>query len=691
MGDRVTDGLTDEPADRLTDGLDAIDWAALRHNYGSAADVPALLRRCAGPDPHDSWDAAADLDNLLFHQGGWVCAAASAVLPYVVRLAASPSHLPTRLELLELLIRLSGEAAILPEQQVDAGWGPAWERALPGVLLLLADPAPEVRRAAADLVGGCGSAGGSTLPALLARWDAEEDPATRLDLVIALGRAAHGQPASHQHPAGELSAQALDSVRGLLDRPDPQLRLAALHALAPADPELPARHLALAVAAVRDPGVELWRQTSTADCGVLGMQGWTADLYPGPSPAYVLGLLADHPDPEHRTGALAQAGGLLAQWRSPAPAVLPAISARLDDSNAEVRFRAAELMACLGTAAIEHADPVAALLDDTATRNGRTARAETVRDAAVWALARIGDPRCLPAVTALLAEAGGSGAFGTSSAHHSRLGTHHHPYLPGVHELLMPLRPYADRLLPAIRAHLRRPDPRLARPLCEVLAAWGPAAAPAAPELLDLLTEDATWAPAATALATLRPPVDEATRDLLLTRATAATTGPDAQLAAWAHWQLGSAPGPALAVLGPAAVEGGFANHALRKLADLGPHAAPYADRLRVLAAGRPDWTSVEAAHALWAATGDSDTAVPALLAACRSLTTGTYYPVMLQAVRHLTRIGAPAHPAATELAEALTRDHRLSTAGGWRAFADDEAIRTAVAELCEATGTIAP
>jgi hypothetical protein len=41
--------------------MDQVEWAALEHNYGSAADVPALLRGCADPDPGRSLAALADL------------------------------------------------------------------------------------------------------------------------------------------------------------------------------------------------------------------------------------------------------------------------------------------------------------------------------------------------------------------------------------------------------------------------------------------------------------------------------------------------------------------------------------------------------------------------------------------------------------------------------------------------------
>jgi hypothetical protein len=50
--------------------LDEIAWAQLRHNYGSAGDVPGLLRRCADRDAERAIDALDELDNLLFHQGG---------------------------------------------------------------------------------------------------------------------------------------------------------------------------------------------------------------------------------------------------------------------------------------------------------------------------------------------------------------------------------------------------------------------------------------------------------------------------------------------------------------------------------------------------------------------------------------------------------------------------------------------
>ncbi|MCX5377424.1 hypothetical protein [Streptomyces sp. NBC_00091] len=137
-------------------GVDAVNWGGLQHNYGSAEGVPDLLRRCAGPDADDADEAASELLNLLFHQGGWVCSAASAALPFVLRLAATP-QVPSRCAMLELVGMLAAEAGRVEVRFLDPDWAPAWERALPKLLLLLDDPLPEIRRAAADVVGACNS------------------------------------------------------------------------------------------------------------------------------------------------------------------------------------------------------------------------------------------------------------------------------------------------------------------------------------------------------------------------------------------------------------------------------------------------------------------------------------------------------------------------------------------------------
>ncbi|MFG2429672.1 HEAT repeat domain-containing protein [Streptomyces sp. NPDC048590] len=651
--------------------VDLIDWAALRHNYGSAEDVPGLLRRCAGPNPEDAERAADDLLNHLLHQGGWICSAAPAALPFLLRLAATPD-VPSRRALLELVSRLAFEAARVAEKWVDPGWPSAWERALPEVLVLLDAPDPEIRRAAADVIGSGRSPGELTLPALLRCWRAEDDPATRLDLVLALGHAVL------QEPTGEHGPGVRTLLRGLLDAPEAQIRLAAVHAIAPADPALPVQQLGLLLEAVRDPSVELWQHTSAVEAGVQGVHHWTAALLTGPSPSFVLGLLDDHPDVEQRIGALARAGGLLAQWRSPATAVLPRLVARLDDPAAEVRFRAVELLACLGPAAAAHSDEVAALVGDTEARTTR--RRETVTEAALWALARMNDPRCVPGL--IDAAARPRSGFASNSAHYPSADWHH-AVLPALHEVISHLPDHAGLLLPMICGRLDSArDDHVLSAYCQVLADWGPASAAAVPQLLGLLEDDRTWTAAAGALAGIGRAGNGAA-ELLLARS--AVGAEHTELAAWAYWKVGGEPGPALEALGRTVVGKGFTRPALQMLADLGSHAGHHADRLRTMTSDTEPWTRVEAAHALWAVTGDTESTVPALITAVRGLAEGTWLPVMLPAVRYLARIGRAARPAAELLRGVPTLDQRLRSSGGWRGFVQDESVRTAVRELLAA------
>ncbi|WP_328492025.1 HEAT repeat domain-containing protein [Streptomyces sp. NBC_00414] len=278
-----------------------VDWAALKHNYGSAEDVPGLLERCAGPRADDADAAADELLNLLFHQGGWICSAVPAALPFLIRLATMPA-VPSRRAVLDLLAMLASEATEVRERFLDPAWQPAWARALPDVLALLDDPEPRIRRSAAEIVGVCESSGELTLPALLRRLRAEDDPAARLELVLALGQAVR------REPAGDRASEVVFLLGELVEAPEAQVRLAAVHALTPGAPDLPAERLDLLLEAVRDPSVGVWRRTSSLEARPEGVQQWTAGLLPGPDPSFALGLLAWHPDEEQRIGALGQAG-----------------------------------------------------------------------------------------------------------------------------------------------------------------------------------------------------------------------------------------------------------------------------------------------------------------------------------------------------------------------------------------------
>ncbi|WP_135229286.1 hypothetical protein [Deinococcus fonticola] len=49
--------------------LDEVDWSSYRHSYGSAENVPTLLRQVASEDFRAGAEALDDLSNSIFHQG----------------------------------------------------------------------------------------------------------------------------------------------------------------------------------------------------------------------------------------------------------------------------------------------------------------------------------------------------------------------------------------------------------------------------------------------------------------------------------------------------------------------------------------------------------------------------------------------------------------------------------------------
>jgi hypothetical protein len=111
----------------LVQRLDQIDWGALTHAYGSAADVPSHLRALTSPDPSMRERAYDQLSAAVCHQGSRYEASAH-VATFLIQLVADAGA-PDRHTALELLAALA------------IGYDRWW---LPGSY-----PVAEVRRAAA--------------------------------------------------------------------------------------------------------------------------------------------------------------------------------------------------------------------------------------------------------------------------------------------------------------------------------------------------------------------------------------------------------------------------------------------------------------------------------------------------------------------------------------------------------------
>lgn len=75
----------------MFDGLEDIPWARLRHAFGSASDVPSLLRSVASPDAQERSKALTELCNNIWHQGT-VYEATPYALPFLIRLLRLRDH-----------------------------------------------------------------------------------------------------------------------------------------------------------------------------------------------------------------------------------------------------------------------------------------------------------------------------------------------------------------------------------------------------------------------------------------------------------------------------------------------------------------------------------------------------------------------------------------------------------------------
>jgi hypothetical protein len=95
--------------------IDALDWARYTHAYGSAADVPDLLRGLCSADPQRRDRARYELYGNIFHQGSRY-EASSVAAGFLVELVDDPAT-PDRPQLLELLTALAigGDSSWLPE------------------------------------------------------------------------------------------------------------------------------------------------------------------------------------------------------------------------------------------------------------------------------------------------------------------------------------------------------------------------------------------------------------------------------------------------------------------------------------------------------------------------------------------------------------------------------------------------
>lgn len=462
-------------------------------------------------------------------------------------------------------------------------------------------------------------------------------------------------------------------LRNLTHESDEQLRFAAALALGKA---LPGRPMAVEPFVTALSGdLTIWSDSEHFS-GSPDLTVWWAidrlgdDLY---TREEVVLALISHSDPGRRRGALRAAADLLSISRRPRR-LLPALRERSVDPDAETRTRALHLLAAHAQPGGQDADLFAENLDDRA----KISRLPAVADVAVWGLAWSGDPRCLPALAEQLGRE--RPGYPLSSMHSGK--TYGYPmWTPSLQQILAPCSQWAQTLLPVILQRLR-PDveAQLGRTLLQVLEAWGPAAAPAVPQITEMLSGQLRhWA--AEALGSIGPGAVSAElvlRDLL--------DGPEADLdhaharraasvaVPWAYWRITGDPEQALRALGPRL---GDDHSATRRLANLGTQASAFVPTLRLLAQALEPWTAIEAAHALIEITSDIAEGGHILMRPVRDLLDGKAMPIVRAAARYLATIEDLPDGYISAIETVISDDRRHSWDGGWAAIHDDLELRS--------------
>ncbi|MEU6555303.1 HEAT repeat domain-containing protein [Streptomyces sp. NPDC046915] len=601
---------------------------------------------------------------------GRVASVATAALAFVVALAGDPD-MGARATLVQLPASLSKTTAEADPGLVDTGWHEAWRLQRSRIRALLADPLPEVRREALPL--------GDGVDVLRERWHAETDPTVRLPLLLALGTAAAGS--AQAVPVVKVRA----AVAEVLRTDGPVMRVAAVHAWAAFDPQASVRELDLLVEVLSDPAVRaqfeaIWYVPAIDSAftreDVISLTAHLFEATPRTALAFVVRLIGA----ARRNGdTLLCRAALDGGWRllvvrpSAASSLLPLAGALLAEPDDGVRYRAAHLLAVLGSRAAPYADELASLLDDP----GEAEFLEgTVGDHARWALSRIGDERALPGLVERL--------YAPYRGQYSRGYISGGPHLPEVEDVLEPLRAHAEALLPTVRK-LHRDDGVGGSLTCcflEVLKAWGPAAAPALPEVVALLDDTGYSLHAVDALVAMGPAAESA--EPAVRRCTVLDFPGNHHKVAWAAWRLGGDHDAAMRLIGEAVLtEDEPLYGPVGLLGDFGPAAARYADRVRRVMEHGDSWLRLRAAVALWSITGEPEPSGSALEEHLLPIAGGgDAYGLSLEALRALARIGTVSPAARAILGTVRGSGRRLSTYVDYRAFMQDEEIRSAIDDV---------
>ncbi|MFK0287996.1 hypothetical protein ACIQVL_47075 [Streptomyces sp. NPDC090499] len=215
----------------MFDGLHDIDWASMEHAYGSAEEVPALLRALRSSDAGERSTALDRFYGAVHHQGD-VYPSTAASLPFLFELAVDRAT-PERAAVVALLVSIGRESLergleddgteIEYDPPTGCGQAVAFLRERGAEFAELArDADPDVRLAAVAGLGLFLDDADRAAAVLRERLAAEQGSAVRLRIVEAAAILALRLPAAAHEVMDWLAGLAADPAWG------PVARLAAL-------------------------------------------------------------------------------------------------------------------------------------------------------------------------------------------------------------------------------------------------------------------------------------------------------------------------------------------------------------------------------------------------------------------------------------------------------------------------------
>lgn len=614
-----------------------IDWAALSHACGSAEDVPQILLGFVSDDSGER-ERALDTFYARVHHQGDVYESTVACLPFLFEVALAPG-LPDRASVIWLIgsIAVPLGAPDDPDDPEETAWRAPFVAAQAFVrdraedfAGLLEDGDAQVRAAAASMVARYLEP--HRVVDLLRRcFETEADPELLLILLTAAANAAVREPRLADGVAEWMTGIVAGSA-------DVDARLAALVQLARSAPERTVDDLVTSaigmlqdISGSYDPQKASATGRASVPARTISMRLLFAPQHVGPPrntwsaelrrvvtdtfaervadrTAAVANRLADS-DPHRIVEALETASDLMRGWRGSYDQVVRRVGDKLAAPDFFVRFMAARTLEEKYDLALPAADALAELVAAT-DPDAWTDVERMVRSpyrSAVLVLARLGDPRVIPALAAALDDSGDRA-------------------LP-LAESLGRFRGRAGRVYPDLRAGLATladtmqadpgPGPKVLLAAARTLRAAG--TAPELNRIVAAATRLGTRWVAGDALAALEAlgpaggDVAPAVRalsehdDLLV-----------ALLALRVCWSVDTDPEFVLARLQPR-LEGATpadAARIARVAASLGPYGAPLEPLIRPLMQSPDLWARTYSAIALAHATGDAEPVIPVLMAA---------------------------------------------------------------------------